>query len=87
MENVNPVILIALLVLVGALIAAFRGRTLRKQLIESQKSAVDQMASSAAKAVATDKEHHEIAKQTLIEMQEIKRSLLEIKDNLDEKMK
>lgn len=90
MNNLNPAVVIVLLVLIGAGIAAARARVLRKQLQESQRGTLDQMdrtQKEMADLAAKGKEHHEIAKQTLSELQEIKRYLAEMKRTLDERLK
>ncbi len=90
MENTNSAVIIILLVLVGTLMAVIRSKTLKKQLMESQKgtlAAIENAKNEMAELTSKGKEHHDIAKQTMVELQEIKRFLVEIKREVESKSK
>ena len=90
MNNVNPAVIILLLVMVGALLVALRAMTLKRQLMAAQKGTLDQMAKTqedVADFTSKGKEHHDITKQILAELQEIKRNLAEMKTSVNDRSK
>lgn len=85
MDGLDSTLPMVILLLSITAAATRHARALRKQLMEFQKSTMDQSDRTARKLAALTAEsndHQETARQTLAELQEIRRDLAEIKSGL-----